>query len=82
MVSGSQYFKDLLACPERNRYIKSRDSLECIRQILYKDDNSLDVTVSWDLTTQDGTDTAYGVYVYYVDAPGVGEKTGKFALIK
>ena len=51
-------------------------------QTLYKDDNSLDGTVSWDLITQDGTDTAYGVYVYYVDAPGVGEKIGKFALIK
>jgi len=25
---------------------------------------------------------AYGLYIYHVDAPNVGEKTGKFAIIK
>ena len=25
---------------------------------------------------------SYGVYVYHIDAPGVGEKTGTFAVIK
>jgi hypothetical protein len=37
---------------------------------------------SWDLKTRDNLDLAYGVYVYHVDAPGVGEKIGKFAVIK
>jgi hypothetical protein len=27
-------------------------------------------------------DAAYGVYIYHVDAPNVGEHIGKFALIK
>ncbi len=36
----------------------------------------------WDLTSKDGMDIAYGVYVYHVDAPGVGEKIDKFAVIK
>lgn len=37
---------------------------------------------SWDLTTKDGMNLAYGVYIFHVDAPGVGEVTGKFAVIK
>ncbi len=41
-----------------------------------------DGTVSWDLRTREGLETAYGVYFYHVDAPGVGEITGKLALIK
>ncbi|MCA0445790.1 MAG: hypothetical protein LCH54_06140 [Bacteroidetes bacterium] len=38
--------------------------------------------VSWDLVSEDGMDVAYGVYIYHVDAPGIGEHIGKFALIK
>ena len=34
------------------------------------------------MTTIDNLDIAYGVYVYYVKAEGVGEKIGKFAVIK
>lgn len=41
-----------------------------------------DGTVSWNLRTREDLDVAYGVYFYHVDAPGVGEKTGKLALIK
>ena len=41
-----------------------------------------DGQLSWDLVTKDGMDIAYGVYVYHVDAPGIGEKIGKFAVIK
>lgn len=37
---------------------------------------------SWDLVSKDGMDIAYGVYVYHIDAPGVGQKVGKFAVIK
>jgi hypothetical protein len=36
----------------------------------------------WDLVSKDGMDIAYGVYVYHVNAPGIGEKIGKFAVIK
>lgn len=38
--------------------------------------------LSWDLRTKDGLEIAYGVYFYVVDAPGIGTKTGKFAVIK
>ena len=37
---------------------------------------------TWDLVSKDGQDIAYGVYVYHVDAPGIGEKIGTFAIIK
>lgn len=37
---------------------------------------------SWDLVTKDGMNAAYGVYIYHVEAPGIGESIGRFALIK
>ena len=36
----------------------------------------------WDLTTKDNFPLAYGVYIFHVDAPGIGEKLGRFAVIK
>jgi len=46
-----------------------------------------DVTIQngrefWNLLNKDGFSVAYGVYFAHVDAPGVGEKIIKFALIK
>ena len=37
---------------------------------------------SWDLLSKDGLEIAYGIYIYHIDAPGIGETTGKFAVIK
>ena len=37
---------------------------------------------SWDLRTREGLDVAFGIYVYHVDARELGEKIGKFAIIK
>ncbi len=36
----------------------------------------------WDLRTTDGLEIASGYYFYYVDAPGIGSKSGKLAVIK
>lgn len=47
---------------------------------LRKDD--MTSQISWNLLTFEGQRTAYGVYIYHVDAPGVGEKIGRLALIK
>jgi len=41
-----------------------------------------DGAVSWNLRSKENLDVAYGIYFYVVDAPGVGRKTGKFAIIK
>ena len=38
--------------------------------------------VAWDLRTKDNLDVAPGLYIYHVDAPGVGTHVGKFAVIK
>ncbi len=36
----------------------------------------------WDLLSSDNLDISYGIYVFHVEAPGIGEKTGTFAIIK
>ncbi len=40
-----------------------------------------DGTASWDLTTRDGLEVAFGVYVFHIDAEGIGERIGTFAII-
>ena len=37
---------------------------------------------SWNLLNKDGLDVAPGIYIYHVDAPSIGEKIGRFAIIK
>lgn len=37
---------------------------------------------SWDLVSKDSMDIAFGIYIYHVDAPGIGERIGRFAVIK
>ena len=51
---------------------------------LYKDNSNLvsGGAMPWNLITDDGMDIAYGVYIFHVDAPGIGEYIGKFAVIK
>ncbi len=39
-------------------------------------------TYSWNMLTKENLELSYGVYLFHVEAPGVGEKTGKFAVIK
>ncbi|MBN2280309.1 MAG: hypothetical protein JXQ65_07005 [Candidatus Marinimicrobia bacterium] len=41
-----------------------------------------DGMVSWDILSKDDNEIAYGIYIFHVDAPGIGEKIGRFALIK
>jgi hypothetical protein len=40
-----------------------------------------DGTVSWDLTTSEGLEVAFGIYVYCVESPGETPKIGTFAII-
>ncbi len=42
----------------------------------------LDGEEDWNLLTRDNLSVSYGIYIYHLDAPGVGEKIGKFAIIK
>ncbi len=54
---------------------------ELVKEIDH-DSNMLDGTADWDLLTKDRLSASYGVYIYHVDAPGIGTKVGKFAIIK
>ncbi len=42
----------------------------------------LDGTLDWNLESEEGLSVSYGVYLYHVEAPGVGERTGTFAIVK
>ncbi len=37
---------------------------------------------SWDVLTSEGLNVAYGIYIFHIDAGALGEKIGKFAIIK
>jgi hypothetical protein len=49
---------------------------------LYKNSTPSDGSLAWDLVSDDGMDIAYGLYIYHVDAPGIGAFIGKFAVVK
>jgi len=51
-------------------------------QTLYHNSNLLDGKLAWDLTSKEGLSIAPGVYIYHIEAPGIGEKIDKFAIIK
>ena len=39
-------------------------------------------TAIWDVLSKEELSISYGIYIYHVDAPGVGQKTGTFGVIK
>jgi hypothetical protein len=39
-------------------------------------------TAIWNLLSKDNLEISYGIYLYHISAPGIGEKTGTFAIIK
>ena len=54
---------------------------ELIKTIEHDGDLS-DGAEFWNLQTEGGQDVAFGIYLYHVEAPGIGEHIGKFALVK
>lgn len=55
---------------------------ELIRTLVHDGLGTTDGSTSWDLLTDNNEDVAYGVYFYHVEAPGIGEYTSKFAVVK
>ncbi|WP_164682759.1 WD40/YVTN/BNR-like repeat-containing protein [Cyclonatronum proteinivorum] len=51
-------------------------------QTLRVDNPATESRYVWDMITSENRELSYGVYIYHVDAPGIGEKVGKFAVIK
>lgn len=41
-----------------------------------------DGTEFWNMQTDDNDVVAYGIYIFHVDAPGIGETIGRFAIIR
>ena len=39
-------------------------------------------TATWNLQSDDGLDVSFGVYIFHVEAPGIGEKIGRFSIIR
>lgn len=54
---------------------------ELVRE-LRQDGSITNGAVDWNLRTREDLDVAYGVYFYHISVPGVGEKTGRIAIIK
>ena len=55
---------------------------ELLRTLEHEGNDFNDGSISWDLLTDNSEDIAYGVYFYHVEAPGIGEYTDKFAIVK
>ncbi|RMF07410.1 MAG: hypothetical protein D6762_07565 [Candidatus Neomarinimicrobiota bacterium] len=51
-------------------------------QTLHHSDVNENGAEEWNLLSRDGLEIAYGVYLYHVEAPGIGETVGKLAVIK
>ena len=49
---------------------------------LEHESNMRDGSETWDLLTRDNMDVAYGIYIYHVDAPGIGAHIGRLLIIK
>jgi len=52
-----------------------------LREITHDGMQDASGSVFWDLTTSDGLEVASGLYIYHVDAEGIGTKVGKFAIV-
>jgi len=39
-------------------------------------------TAIWDMLSRDNLSISYGLYIYHIDAPGIAQKVGNFAIIK
>jgi hypothetical protein len=55
---------------------------QLVRSLDHNTASFADGTEIWDMQTKDNLDVAYGVYIYHVDAGNVGQKIGKFAIVK
>jgi len=55
---------------------------QLVKRIDYQAPSNTDGTYVWDMLSKDLLDISYGVYIYYIDAFDIGQKTGKFAVIK
>lgn len=72
------YFDNLPAQCTIRIYTLSGDPV----QTIVHDGNAENGREFWNLLNRDGFSIAYGLYIAHIDAPGIGEKIIKFAIIK
>lgn len=54
---------------------------ELVKEIIHES-NLYDGSEEWNLLTKDNLSASYGIYIYHIEAPGIGTNVGKFAIIK
>jgi hypothetical protein len=55
---------------------------QLVRTLEHNTPSASNGTEIWDVRSKDNLDVAYGVYIFHVDAGKVGQKIGKFAIVK
>jgi hypothetical protein len=50
--------------------------------ILHHDSSIDNGTEIWNMLSKDNLEISYGVYIYYISAADLGEKIGKFFVLK
>ncbi len=74
---------ELIAKLEHNSGVNNATEINGLDRLTDGSDSGLNNgTAIWNLLSKDNLEIAYGVYLYHVSAPGIGEKTGTFAIIK
>ncbi|MFQ6009070.1 MAG: hypothetical protein ACE5K8_08995, partial [Candidatus Zixiibacteriota bacterium] len=51
-------------------------------QTIEHDAPMTDGSAEWDMLSKDNMEISYGLYLYHVEAPGIGEHVGRFIVIK
>jgi hypothetical protein len=55
---------------------------QLVQEIEHNTPDIADGAEIWNMQTKDLLDISYGIYIYHVDAGALGEKVGRFAIIK
>ncbi len=55
---------------------------QLVRELEHDTPEMSNGTEIWDMLSKDQLEISYGIYIYHVDAGDIGQKTGKFAIIK
>ncbi|MBN1478818.1 hypothetical protein JXA70_00950, partial [candidate division KSB1 bacterium] len=55
---------------------------QLVRELNHEAPALTDGTEIWDMLSKDQLEISYGIYIYHIDAGELGQKTGKFAIVK
>ncbi|MGB3544155.1 hypothetical protein [Rubrivirga sp.] len=65
----------------RNLPGATRVRIYTVAGVFVRELEGVDGVATWDLRTKDGLEAAFGLYFYHVEAEGIGESVGRFAII-